>query len=455
MTKNDFKGSSAGYFLRIIFSRHRVILSTFLVVTVLAVVISLITPPKYEAVTKVLVRGGKTESSLRVKYLNDYPSDRLAFLQAQVEIIRSDEVARRVLSKLFPTGKEFSWRKIKSFQQSLKVLSPRGHDITSSDILLIQITDDDPLRAAETSNRLTEEFINYTCELKVRSAKQTVDFLEKQSESQLEKLKQAEEQVKNFEGKSTPEWAFLISMIKSKGTNTDLMTFNHNYLNAKAALKETEIQLTRLRETVRRGTVPPKLLRENPTLSAIKETIVKLESQLSILRSQYPEFCPRNNQILKEIDRNQQWLNKEIKDDIDSRFVDLAGLQARVKFLKETVDHYTALAQKQLEYSRLFRNYEVLEEGYQDLLRDTQKARVMAATDTYKLTPIEVIDRARVPKTPVSPNLILNILIGMLIGTLSGLGLAFVFDYFDHTFKSVEEVERYLHLPVLGSVPRR
>jgi capsular polysaccharide biosynthesis protein len=96
-----------------------------------------------------------------------------------------------------------------------------------------------------------------------------------------------------------------------------------------------------------------------------------------------------------------------------------------------------------------------LEEGYQDLLRDIQKARFSAAMDTYKLANIEIIDKARVPKSSVSPDIILNTLIGMLIGVFLGLGLAFVLDYFDHTLKSVEDVERYLNLSVLGSVPRQ
>jgi uncharacterized protein involved in exopolysaccharide biosynthesis len=455
LTKTGFKGSSSRDFLRIILSGQSVILSTFLAVTILALVISLITLPQYEAVTKILVKERKVASPLQTKYYNDSRTERVAFLQSQEEIIRSDEVARRVLAKLFPTVKEFSRKQVKSFQQGVKVLSPAGHDITSSDILQIQTTDHNPVRAAEASQRLTEEFIHYTGELKARSAKQTVYFLEKQTESHLEKMKLAEEQVKNFEGKSGPESAFLFSMIKTKGVNTELITFNNNYLNAKMALKETEIYLTQLREMVRQGSVPQKLLRENPLLSAIRERINKLESQLTTLRSQYPEYCPRNSMILKEIDRNKQLLDKEMKADIDGRFLDMAGLQARVKLLKETVDHFTALAWKQWEYSRLYRNYEVLEEGYQDLLRDIQKARFTSAMDAYQLTDIEIIDKAGIPKTPVRPNHILNTLIGMLIGTLLGLGLAFVFDYFDPTLKSVEEVERYLHLPVLGSVPRR
>ncbi len=417
--------------------------------------ISLITPPKYEAVTKIWVKDRKGEWTHQTQTFFDYPTDRVAFLQSQEEMIRSDEVTRRVLGKLFPTVKEFSSKKVKSFQQGVKVLSPEGHDITSSDILRIQVTDYNPARAAEASQRLTEEFIRYTGELKKKAAQETVYFLEKQSESQLEKMKQADEQVKNFEEKSGPETAFLFSMMKAQGVPAELITFNINYLNAKMTLKETETHLTRLREMVRQGAFPQKLLRENQVLSAIKETIIKLESQLSTLRSQYPEYCPRNIRIQKEIDRNKQLLTKEMKADIDGRFADMAGLQAHVKLLKETVDHFTSLARKQWEYSRLYRNYEVMEEGHRDLLRDIQKARFTAAMDTHQLTPIEIIDKAQIPKTPVSPNHILNTLIGMLVGALLGLGLAFVFDFFDPTLKSVEDVKRYLNLPVLGSVPRR
>ncbi|MBI4766796.1 MAG: hypothetical protein HY787_19740 [Deltaproteobacteria bacterium] len=455
MVKTDFKRSSSGNFLRIIFSRQSLIIFTFLAVTGLTLVISLITPPKYEAVVKILVKVRKAEGSLPAQTFYDFRTERVAFLQSQEEIIRSDEVARRVLGKLFPTVKEFPLKKVKSFQQRVKVFSPAGHDLTTSDILWIQITDNNPVRAAEASQRLTEEFVNYAGELKKRSAHQTVYFLEKQSEAQLKKMKEAEGQIKSFAGKSGSESAFLFSMIKTKGAQAELITFNNSYLKAKMALKETEIYLNQLREMVHQGSVPPKLLKENPVLSAIKETIGKLESQLSALRSRYPEYCPKNIGILKEIDRHKQLLNKEMKADIDGRYVDMAGLQARVKLLKETVDHFTALARMQWEYSRLYRNYEVLEEGYQDLLRHIQQARLTASLDTYQLTPIEIIDQARVPKTPVSPNHILNTLIGMLLGALLGLGLAFIFDYFDPTLKSAEDVERYLNLPVLGSVPRR
>ena len=43
---------------------------------------------------------------------------------------------------------------------------------------------------------------------------------------------------------------------------------------------------------------------------------------------------------------------------------------------------------------------------------------------------------------------------GVLIGLILGIGLAFLFEYFDKTLKNPEDVEHYLDLPVLGTIPK-
>lgn len=455
MIKTEPKGASFRDFLRIIFARKTVIFSVFGGVILLALLGSLLTPPHYEASTKIIAKERKVQSPLQPQYFYDYRTERVAFLQSQMEIIQSEEVARRVLKKLLPTQREINSKLIKGFQSRIRVISPKGYDITSSDILSIQVSDTNPVRAAEAANLLTEEYINYTYEIKGKAARQTVEFLEKQSQAQLEKMKRAEEQLKNFEVKVGPELAFLIATVKSKGENAQLITFNNNYLNAVASLKETESYLKQLKSLVQKGVIPQKIVRENPVLAAIRDNIVKLEGQLATLRSQYTDIYPKNLMTIKEIERNKQLFNREVKADLDGRTVDIIALEARVKSLKETVEQYSALAQNQLNYSRIYRNYEILEEGYQNLLRDIQNARLSEAMDTYKLASMEIIDKAKAPKQPVSPDIPFNILMGGIIGLLLGLGLAFILDHFDHTLKSVEDVERYLKMPVLGSIPRQ
>lgn len=426
----------------------------FFGVILFSLLISLITPPTYESETKIIAKERKSEAPLQQKNFFDYRTDRVAFLQSQMEILQSKEVLSRVLRKLSKSDRPPTPKMIKDFQTRVKVISPKGYDITSSDILLIQVQDSNPVRAADGANLATDEYINYTFELRGKSAKQTIDFLEKQAQGRLEKMKQAEDQVKNYEGRVGPELAFLIATVKNKGANTDLITFNNNYLNAVGALKETDSYLNQLKAMVHKGIVPQKIVRENPVLANVRDNIVKLENQLANLRSQFTDNYPKNIMLLKEIEFNKKLFNKEVKADLDGRSVDIIALESRVKSLKGVVDQYSALAQKQLEYSRIYRNYEVLEETYQELLRDIEKARLSQAMDTYKLASVEIVDRAQVPKVPIKPDIVLNTLIGALIGLILSLGLAFITDTLDHTLKSVEDVERHLDIPVLGSLSR-
>ena len=58
-----------------------------------------------------------------------------------------------------------------------------------------------------------------------------------------------------------------------------------------------------------------------------------------------------------------------------------------------------------------------------------------------------------VPKDMIWAMFTLNILISLLVGLFGGLGLAYFLEYFNDTLESVEDVERCLQLPVLGSIP--
>jgi capsular polysaccharide biosynthesis protein len=74
-----------------------------------------------------------------------------------------------------------------------------------------------------------------------------------------------------------------------------------------------------------------------------------------------------------------------------------------------------------------------------------------------KLVPngnIQVIESVEVPEKPVSPNKKMNIAIAFLLGAMVGVGLAFLLEFLDNTFKSKDQVERELDIPVLGTIPK-
>lgn len=66
---------------------------------------------------------------------------------------------------------------------------------------------------------------------------------------------------------------------------------------------------------------------------------------------------------------------------------------------------------------------------------------------------INIIDLARIPTRPVSPNVGYNIFLSFIIGLLVALAVIFIVDFLDDTVKTSEDVEKYLNLKVLGIIP--
>lgn len=66
---------------------------------------------------------------------------------------------------------------------------------------------------------------------------------------------------------------------------------------------------------------------------------------------------------------------------------------------------------------------------------------------------VTVVDTAEEPTDPVKPRKMLTMAVAGFAGGMVGLGTAFVLAYLDNTFKKPEDVQDYLGLPVLGTIP--
>lgn len=66
---------------------------------------------------------------------------------------------------------------------------------------------------------------------------------------------------------------------------------------------------------------------------------------------------------------------------------------------------------------------------------------------------VKIIESARVPENPVSPNKKVNIAIAFLLGLMVSIGLSFFIEFMDNTFKTKEQIESILGLPVMGIIP--
>lgn len=66
---------------------------------------------------------------------------------------------------------------------------------------------------------------------------------------------------------------------------------------------------------------------------------------------------------------------------------------------------------------------------------------------------VSTIDVAKVPENPVSPNKMMNIAIATVLGLMVGVGITFVLEFLDRTYKVPTDIERHLGLPILGAIP--
>lgn len=66
---------------------------------------------------------------------------------------------------------------------------------------------------------------------------------------------------------------------------------------------------------------------------------------------------------------------------------------------------------------------------------------------------VSTIDMATVPDNPTSPNKIMNVAIAGVLGLMVSVGLVFVLEFLDRTYKTSTDVERHLGLPLIGAIP--
>jgi len=91
------------------------------------------------------------------------------------------------------------------------------------------------------------------------------------------------------------------------------------------------------------------------------------------------------------------------------------------------------------------------------LLRDKLKMQILAQEIESKVPKsmiVEIIDPAEPGLRPVRPNKAMNISLGVIVGLMIGIGLAFFIEYLDTSVKTIDDVERALQAPVLGVIPQ-
>jgi uncharacterized protein involved in exopolysaccharide biosynthesis len=207
----------------------------------------------------------------------------------------------------------------------------------------------------------------------------------------------------------------------------------------------------------------------------IQQGIVTLELQRDALLQ---EFTPDNRQVrdvetqielakvrLTEVseevgDVNRSEANpvrRALREDLLRAEAELEAARARLVSLRaqraSLARESSDLSAKSFDVDRLRRETRAAGEAYWLYSKKHEEARLSEAMDRRNLVDVSVAQPAKRPIEPIEPKIARNLVLGVILGAVGGLGLALGAGALDHTFTTGQDVERRLGIPLLASIP--
>jgi capsular polysaccharide biosynthesis protein len=104
---------------------------------------------------------------------------------------------------------------------------------------------------------------------------------------------------------------------------------------------------------------------------------------------------------------------------------------------------------------------QILEISYQNKDKGLAKEVLVSVIDEFMIETkeiiqngnVQVVESAELPEKPISPNKVMNIAVACLIGFMMGVAIVLLIEYMDDTFKTKEQTEKVMELPVIGLIP--
>lgn len=112
------------------------------------------------------------------------------------------------------------------------------------------------------------------------------------------------------------------------------------------------------------------------------------------------------------------------------------------------------MAELQLQYGEMHPIVIQLKNAI-DKMSGSLTGKTLSTTEAIGPASVKIIEQAQPPLEPDGTGKIVTLFIAFLMSPFLGIILAFGFEYVDHTFKSPQDVETFLNLPLLGSIPKK
>jgi len=484
-------------YLRVI-RKHKWTIITFLAIIVITVTISTFTAtPIYEATTRLIIdkENPNVVSIQEVMAVDASGSD---YYQTQYKVIESRTVAREVIRRLnLDKSEEFFPKPEDTFISNLKTSIRETIDywkdtfislfktekekpeyaiskeydpdsplvskfikriqispIRNSRLVDISFQAKNPVLAAQIANTIAQAYIGQNLETKLRAVQDAVKWLHHRIEDERKKVEKTEQALLRYKEEQSIVTDF--SSDVENITAQKLAQLNTQVVDAESKRVEAE---TRFQQAMTLAGNPdmldsiPEVL-NNKLILEIKSMEVELYKRMSELSKKYGQKHPRMVAIESELQTLQRRKTQEVNRVIGSLKNEYKVALAKERSLKAALTQQKKesleLNKKAVKYGVLRREAESARHMYELLIK---RFKETSLTEDMRTGNIRIIDKAEVPTFPVKPKKKLNILLAIIVGLVTGVGLAFFFEYLDNTIKIPEDIKQHLNIPYLGPAP--
>jgi len=491
---------------RILQKRKWTIATAVVVMAGLALAASLYMTPKYEAVSSIEVNKENSDMlglSALEGMAGGGASDSLDYsvtLQTQADVLHSDSLVFQVADQLaLEKRKEFAlkpgWPDRERIEAELKLPLEKAplrrekiHQVFEKNltvkpakgtrIIEVRFLSPDPQVAADVVNTLVNDYLEQYFRTRYAATAQASDWLAKQLSDLKGQAEEAQERLNQLQKQA----GILGVMLPTEGSHSAMGNRTSGVTSlstwpAMDKLQDLNRQLTTaetdriLKETVYRLTKSgnPELIANiassgltttsvNSNSLALVQTLRAQEAQLKVQYAQAATKYGSDYPLLGQIRNQMKDLDSSIQEEIQKvaaraeneylaakRSEDMVrasfeAQKAQVGKLQDVATQYT-ITMQEVEADRTL---------YADLLTKLKEGGVLAGLHS---TNIVVVDPGRTSPKPKRPSYPLNLGLGLGVGLLGGIALAFIQEGMDNTVHTPEQVESIAALPSVGIVP--
>ena len=454
--------------LRIIVEWRWVILGATALGLAGAIVVTLLTPPLYKTQAVLEINPPQIEVMEGETAKSGQLQDRL-FLETQYGLLESKNLASRVAQDLnLASNADFVPQDLeREVREKIAVGKlQQGFDVDpvpNSRLIRIAYTGESPTLAAQIVNSFAKNFINSNLERRYDASSYARDFLAKQIAKVKADLERSERQVVAYAQSAgiietgTPGGGGGAEGEAKGGGGGSLEGSSLMALNA--ALADAQTKRIAAEQRYRQSRSVGTTAEVDQRTSGLRQQVGTLEAEYQEKRTTLKPAHPELVALRSRIDSLNRLISSEsgraVGGQSNTLLAEYRAAAAEENSLRQRVGQLRGavlnLRGKGIQYNILQREVDTNRSLYDALLQRYKEIGVAGGIGTNS---VSVVDSADPPGGPFSPNLFLNLIIGLGLGLASGIGIALGMEFLNDTIKTPDDVRDKLRIAPLGAIPK-